>query len=245
MGPTRRPALRPAHPPATADPPPLHPRRQGRPFPPGHNPAIAHVAFTREPLRCTHRLLAYYVMVKAFQMLGHGIFRLRGHRRHVTKRGVGAGLTYWHRPCQQQGRAVKQPPLLFFHGISPGLWFYIPFLSRLGKGREVIMLEVPHIVTQLAFEAPNSQVRKRGGGGGLGQEDIEPARRPCPACLPEDDEAAAAPPPHNRSIDRGTSRRGGSSCLVPIHSHPRPSWPRSRLHRCRVRVFFVRACRQA
>lgn len=36
-----------------------------------------------------------------------------------------------------------------------GIWFYIPFLSRLGKGREIILLEVPHIVTQLSFEAPD------------------------------------------------------------------------------------------
>ncbi len=124
---------------------------QGKPFPPGYNPGIEHVAFTREPLHFSHRLLSFYVVVKTFQMLGHGFLRLMGHQRHLTPTH---GLTYWHRPCQQEG-PVKQPPLFFFHGISPGIWFYLPFLARLGKGREIIMLEVPHIVTQLSFEAPD------------------------------------------------------------------------------------------
>lgn len=78
-----------------------------------------------------------------------------GHTHHITANG----LTYWHRPCQQTG-PLKQAPLLFFHGISPGLWFYIPFLAKLGGGREVILLEVPHIVTQLVFEAPDMHVSK-------------------------------------------------------------------------------------
>lgn len=128
-------------------------RAQGRAFPPGHNPQVSHVAFTREPLSFSHRLLWYYVVIKVCQLVGHTLLRLRGHRRHTTQ----AGLTYWHRACQQPG-PVKQPPLLFFHGISPGLWFYVPFLERLGKGREMVLLEVPHIVTQLAFDAPDVQV---------------------------------------------------------------------------------------
>lgn len=128
-------------------------RVQGRAFPPGHNPAVGHVAFTREPIAFSHRALFYYVVIKLAQLAGHTLLRLRGHRRHTTR----AGLTYWHRPCQQPG-PLKQPPLLFFHGISPGVWFYLPFLARLGKGREVVLLEVPHIVTQLAFEAPDVEV---------------------------------------------------------------------------------------
>lgn len=126
---------------------------QGRPFPAGRNPAVGHVAFTREPLRFEHRALFYYVTIKVFQLAGNALLRLRGHRRHKTR----AGLTYWHRPCQQPG-PLKQAPLLFFHGISPGVWFYISFLARLGKGREVVLLEVPHIVTQLAFDAPDAEV---------------------------------------------------------------------------------------
>ena len=77
---------------------------QGQAFPPGHNHEVTHVAFTREPLRFSHRALAFYVLVKTGQMVGHLLLRLRGHRRHAT----AAGLTYWHRPCQQPAGALKQ-----------------------------------------------------------------------------------------------------------------------------------------
>lgn len=52
----------------------------------------------------------------------------------------------------------SQAPLVFFHGISPGIFYYMPFLARMGKGREVVLFEVPHIVTQLFFDAPDAQV---------------------------------------------------------------------------------------
>lgn len=78
-------------------------RIQGRPFPPGHNPAVSFLAFTREPLRFSHRPLAFYVLIKTFQLGGHLLLRLQGHRRHTTTRG----LTYWHRACQQPGLVAQ------------------------------------------------------------------------------------------------------------------------------------------
>ncbi len=89
-------------------------RAQGRPFLPGHNPRVSHVAFTREPLRFSHRLLAYYVLVKLGQLVGHTLLRLRGHRRHATR----SGLTYWHRPCQQPG-PVKQVGAVWPDSLAP------------------------------------------------------------------------------------------------------------------------------
>ena len=67
-------------------------------------------------------------------------------------------LTPNHLTLPQHTHTTRQPPLVFCHGISPGLWFYTAFLERMGQGREVVLLEVPHIVTQLAFEAPDIQV---------------------------------------------------------------------------------------
>lgn len=53
--------------------------------------------------------------------------------------------------------SLSPPPPSSSNSTTPskGIWFYIPFLSRLGKGREIILLEVPHIITQLSFEAPD------------------------------------------------------------------------------------------
>lgn len=45
-------------------------RRHGVRLPPGHNPKVEHVAFTREDLTYNHRLLAFYVCIKAAQMIG-------------------------------------------------------------------------------------------------------------------------------------------------------------------------------
>lgn len=42
---------------------------------------------------------------------------------------------------------------MFFHGIAPGLWIYLPFLTRFGGQRACIYVEVEHITTTLSFEA--------------------------------------------------------------------------------------------
>lgn len=75
-----------------------------------------------------------------------------GFLRHET----ASGITYWYRPSREKGPA-RQLPLVFFHGICPGVFCYWPFLSRFTAGREAIVFEVPHIVTQMHFEAAERQ----------------------------------------------------------------------------------------
>lgn len=69
----------------------------------------------------------------------------------------GTFIFYRYLDGCQKGRSnirINFPSTTNFRSIT-GIWFYIPFLTRLGRGREIILLEVPHIVTQLSFEAPD------------------------------------------------------------------------------------------
>merc|ERR1711988_822194 len=46
---------------------------------------------------------------------------------------------------------VNNYPLIFFHGISPGLCCYLPFLMNICKDRASIFIEIPHVTTMLNF----------------------------------------------------------------------------------------------
>jgi pimeloyl-ACP methyl ester carboxylesterase len=47
--------------------------------------------------------------------------------------------------------SVDNYPLIFFHGISPGLCCYLPFLMNICKDRASIFIEIPHVTTMLNF----------------------------------------------------------------------------------------------
>lgn len=82
----------------------------------------------------------------------------QGFRRYTTSPGVN----YWHRPStlltSPSTPQSKSLPVVFFHGVGPGMWIYLPFLLRLWArhlDRDHIVVETPHITTSLAFKVPH------------------------------------------------------------------------------------------
>lgn len=55
-------------------------------------------------------------------------------------------LAYWYRPCIGRPLGSPEPlPLVFFHGISPGVFVYLKLLRMLVTGRAGLIVEMPHV----------------------------------------------------------------------------------------------------
>jgi len=48
--------------------------------------------------------------------------------------------------------------MIFFHGVSPGLCVYLPFLNRLTNRRPSVLVEIPHITTLLNFRVSRRDI---------------------------------------------------------------------------------------
>ena len=75
---------------------------------------------------------------------------LLGFQRHEVN-----GIAYWFRSGVRALPAGEQAslPLIFFHGISPGLNLYLLVIHIMSRGRKVVLMEVPHIAMCLNFKA--------------------------------------------------------------------------------------------
>ena len=145
----------------------------------GYNPNIKANRYTKDKVEYIHRPLLFYLWITVIQLFGHFLLQLSGFVRHEIhgiaywhktngSNDVQNGRKYnrfkkdivdnYETPRDQKKKdmeANKLPslPLLFFHGISPGLNMYLFFLYMISRNREVILVEVPHICMNLGFRA--------------------------------------------------------------------------------------------
>lgn len=118
-------------------------------LPEGWNPNAAPIRLTLEPVEYIHRPLIFYVGLTAMQLIGHMVLSVMGFQRHEMN-----GIAYWYRPCANNTPIEKRSqPLIFFHGISPGLNIYLAMVTIFAKGRKAVLVEVPHISMCLNFKA--------------------------------------------------------------------------------------------
>ena len=105
---------------------------------------------TLDPVKYNHRPLLFYAVLTVIQVLGHGVLMLLGFTRHEVN-----GIAYWYRSRVRDVPTGEHAslPLIFFHGISPGLNLYLLVIHILSKGRKVVLMEVPHIAMCLNFKA--------------------------------------------------------------------------------------------
>ncbi|KAM3576717.1 hypothetical protein VYU27_001312 [Nannochloropsis oceanica] len=118
--------------------------------PEGYNPKVRPMLLTLDPVKYNHRPLLFYAVLTVIQVLGHGVLMLLGFTRHEVN-----GIAYWYRSRVKDVPAGEQAslPMIFFHGISPGLNLYLLVIHILSKGRKVVLMEVPHIAMCLNFKA--------------------------------------------------------------------------------------------
>ena len=65
--------------------------------------------------------------------------------------GVFSPAQNTNKTKEDKSAAINNYPLIFFHGISPGLFCYLPFLMNMCKDRASIFIEIPHVTTTLNF----------------------------------------------------------------------------------------------
>uniref|UniRef100_A0A6U4GNQ7 AB hydrolase-1 domain-containing protein n=2 Tax=Phaeomonas parva TaxID=124430 RepID=A0A6U4GNQ7_9STRA len=134
-------------------------KAQGKPLKEGpKTEGIDHVDFTLRPLESVHRPLLWYAIVALKAKLSGAILLVNGFRRFEYD-----GLVYWHRDAADAGRPaldLEHPghgrlPLVVFHGISSGIFLYLPMLLRYCGGRTAMIFEQPHISMALDLAPPS------------------------------------------------------------------------------------------
>eukprot|EP01031_Cornospumella_fuschlensis_P035698 gene35698-43294_t len=114
---------------------------------PGSNPNIQHCNFTLQPVPYCHRPLLLYVINGLNEVLCNALcFRLHGFQFLEV-----GGVTYWIK----QGAKTDLPPMMFFHGISPGWSFYVMLIRYMATERTIIMVDLEAVkIKSMCFYMP-------------------------------------------------------------------------------------------
>lgn len=147
-------------------------RRFGATFVPGYNPDVRCSRFTLMPASPSllHRPLAFYVGITVCKVIFHTLLFQAG---FIPYR-CGA-ISYWFRPSARPRGALEPLPLVFFHGISPGLFAYAPMLRNLCCGRAALLVEMPHVGMGLSLLPPSREATINGVRRALKRHGVEKA----------------------------------------------------------------------
>jgi pimeloyl-ACP methyl ester carboxylesterase len=99
---------------------------------------------TSDPMVISPRPLSLYLIVMIVKLLTAGLLLLVGFAP-----GEKHGVHYWHR---KPSGSVTEEPVVFFHGISPGLVAYVSLLLKL-RG-EVLIVEMPWVTMSIGSLPP-------------------------------------------------------------------------------------------
>ena len=126
-------------------------RRNNFKLPLGHNPKVNHVSMTLDHYKYYHRPLIFYIINHIINAMSSLLYQLHGFRKFKLN-----GFSYWIKICGNQ--IQNNPPVLFFHGISPGWLLYFNLISTLGKGKSVILIDLNAIkILSLEFNMPTPE----------------------------------------------------------------------------------------
>jgi pimeloyl-ACP methyl ester carboxylesterase len=120
---------------------------------PGINPDVQHCCFTLEPVPHLHRPLLLYILAGFNECVWNSlILRTSGFRS--MRLGI---VHYWIKHGNSSNSADSpQPPLLFFHGITPGWSLYLLLLWFFGQNRTVILVDFDPIkIKSMNFYSPS------------------------------------------------------------------------------------------
>ncbi|KAI5802796.1 Alpha/Beta hydrolase protein [Pyronema domesticum] len=138
---------------------------------PGYNPEVKALRLTVDPVRMTHRSLAWYLMISVVDLLTSAGLYFRGFRLlptsgwyqifplrfHAPLMSLGIAspakdLSYWFKPH----RSPTSLPVVFLHGLGVGLYPYVPFLGELsaslGPDTGLIVIEIMPISTRICHD---------------------------------------------------------------------------------------------
>jgi pimeloyl-ACP methyl ester carboxylesterase len=119
----------------------------------GFDSEAKHCAFTLEPVPYIHRPLLLYVAAGLTECLFNiFVFRLRGYQCLEMD-----GLCYWIKQGSTSD-LVSSPPILLFHGISPGWSLYGLLIKYLETDRTIILVDFDSIkIKSMKFYMPTRE----------------------------------------------------------------------------------------
>lgn len=116
---------------------------------PGFNPQVNHCSFTLEPVPYIHRPLLFYILAGFNEFVWNSLILRTSGYCSMELNSVGYWIKYGPQDC-------PQPPLLFFHGISPGWSLYLLLIKLLGEERTVILVDFDPIkIKSMNFFSPS------------------------------------------------------------------------------------------
>lgn len=119
-------------------------------LPEGINRDVKLMCPALESVQAWYRPLVLYVLIYFMKQSERGILWLKGFK--VFNSG---GIKYLYRPSKKT-KSESKDPIVFFHGIAPGLSFYLGFLFKLLKGndRDIFLVELPWVGMRAYVDIP-------------------------------------------------------------------------------------------
>jgi pimeloyl-ACP methyl ester carboxylesterase len=117
-------------------------------FQPGYNPQVKAIRTNFDPIKVWYHPLAYYVCIWTLQYGSRQYMRVLG----FTHNYGNGGVPYFHKgPPERPGvliengiaaPRIKQTPVVFVHGLGPGISPYLRFFRRLAASHECFVIEL-------------------------------------------------------------------------------------------------------
>ncbi|KAK9718477.1 hypothetical protein K7432_005462 [Basidiobolus ranarum] len=159
--------------------------RGGIKFPEGFNPDAKCIRLNIDPVNAIHRPLIFYAVILGLDFAAKLLLTCLGFRNYTKdqtkkasfwsesmefdlKEEFGAkkyALPYWYYdPTKSwfgsgsKRRSSKMKPIVFVHGIGPGLGCYLMFIWKLLKlGQPIFLVELPYVSMRFVEESPSME----------------------------------------------------------------------------------------
>lgn len=92
-----------------------------------------YICLPRDKVQAAHRPFLVYLLIRQFNALACSKLVRAGYRNQGN---------YWIRPATS---ISAKKPLIFFHGITPGMFPYVGFIKELPNDRDVFVVELPWV----------------------------------------------------------------------------------------------------
>mmetsp|Transcript_5575 Transcript_5575/g.15001 ORF Transcript_5575/g.15001 Transcript_5575/m.15001 type:complete len:739 (-) Transcript_5575:1603-3819(-) len=160
-------------------------RAWGIHFAEGHNKELSFMAHLWQPLRCSYRPLAFYLLIEYLFFMKHVVLLSLGFRAYKH-----AGFKYYvygklpNMRGRKEGQQLKgveledpahssQVPILFLHGVGMGLFPYMGFIAQLAcTGQPVVAFECNHLGMRWVSHIPDADEVVEAIAGVLRKHDV-------------------------------------------------------------------------
>ncbi|ORX97333.1 alpha/beta-hydrolase [Basidiobolus meristosporus CBS 931.73] len=126
---------------------------KGIKLPDGFNPDAKCIRLNLDPVNALHRPLIFYTVILALDFSAKLLITCLGFRNYTKDQSKKA--SFW---SESMERSAKMKPIVFVHGIGPGIGCYLMFIWKLLKlGQPIFLVELPYVSMRFIEEAPSME----------------------------------------------------------------------------------------